>query len=68
MCIKKPRKDGKNLQKGIKLQIRHSYNMSTKVRFYFHHLHFQNNRNKKMASAKVWALCRVNILYCPLWQ
>ena len=34
----------------------------------FHHLHFQNDRKQKMASAKVWAPCRVNILYCPLWQ
>ncbi|CAI9619281.1 unnamed protein product [Staurois parvus] len=38
--------------KGIKLQIIHSYNMSTKVRFYFHHLHFQNNRKQKNGVCK----------------
>ena len=37
----------KKSPKGIKLQIRHSYNMSKKVRFYFHHLHFQNYRKQK---------------------
>ena len=29
---------------------------------------FKITENKKMVSAKVWAPCRVNILYCPLWQ
>ena len=37
--------------KGIKLQIRHSY-MSKKVRFYFHHLYFQNDRKQKNGVCK----------------
>ncbi|CAI9540006.1 unnamed protein product, partial [Staurois parvus] len=39
--------------KGIKLQIRHSYNMSTKVNFISIIYTFKITENKKKASAKV---------------
>ena len=71
MCINvhnEAKERWKNLRKASNYRLDISYNMSKKVWFYFHHLYFQNDRKQKNGICKVWAPCRVNILYCPLWQ